>query len=61
MTSKTKDKAFRDLHESLTEWTCQYCKEVATTVRHGTAVCSHHSNLWTIGTDAAKLEATPIH
>jgi hypothetical protein len=40
---------FRDTHESLTEWTCGYCKQVAVTIRHGVAVCAQHKHLWTMG------------
>jgi len=59
MASKAKDKAFRDLHEALTEWTCQYCQEVAITIRQGAAVCSRHKHLWAIGSQTATLETPP--
>ena len=61
MKMKTKDKAFRDLHEALTEWTCQYCKEAATTIRHDTAVCSQHRHPWAIGIEVAALQASRSH
>jgi hypothetical protein len=61
MTGRAHDKVFRDLHEALTEWTCQYCKDVATTVRHGAAVCSQHSHPWAIGIELAALQASLNH
>jgi hypothetical protein len=61
MSSKIKEKIFRDLHEAFTEWTCQYCQEVATTVRQGAAVCSQHSHLWALGAETVQLEASRSH
>jgi hypothetical protein len=40
---ETRERAFRDRKEALTEWTCHYCPEVATTIRQGSAVCYHHA------------------
>jgi hypothetical protein len=61
MSRKSEEQAFRDLHEALTEWTCQYCPEAATTVRQGAAVCSRHSQLWAIGAETVQLEASRSH
>ena len=40
---ETRERAFRDRKEVLTEWTCHYCPEVATTIRQGAAVCWQHA------------------
>jgi Staphylococcal nuclease homologue len=40
---ETRERAFRDKKEVLTEWTCHYCPEVATTIRQGAAVCWQHA------------------
>ena len=61
MSTKIKEKTFRDLHEALTEWTCQYCQEVATTVRQGAAVCAQHSHVWALGAETVQLEASRSH
>lgn len=62
MANKPVDKPFRELHETLTEWTCGYCKQAATTVRQGVAVCSHHKHLWAVGRQPpVTLEAPPNH
>ena len=61
MSMKLHDKVFREVHETLTEWTCQYCQEVATTVRHGAAVCAQHSTLWAIGIEVTDLQAQRPH
>ena len=40
---ETRERAFRDRKEALTESTCHYCSEVATTIRQGAAVCWQHA------------------
>ena len=39
----TKEKVFKDREEAITEWTCHYCPEVASTIRQGAAVCPLHA------------------
>jgi hypothetical protein len=39
----TKEKVFRDREDAMTDWTCHYCPEVATTIRQGAAVCWLHA------------------
>ena len=56
---------FRDTHDNQ-EWTCEYCKQVATTIRHGVAVCPQHKHLWTVGAEPSSIvpappEASPNH
>jgi len=48
MAWKTVEVIFRDSHDSQ-EWTCGYCRKVATTIRQGVAVCAQHKDLWTVG------------
>jgi len=53
---------FRDTHETIQEWTCGYCKQVATTIRQGVAVCPQHRDLWTVGVQPpVQTEAAPNH
>jgi len=40
---ETREGAFRDRNEALTEWTCYYCPAVAITIRQGAAVCGQHA------------------
>jgi hypothetical protein len=42
---KNIDEIFRDQYEEITEWTCHYCSEVATTIRQGAGVCLSHAVL----------------
>lgn len=42
---KNIDEIFRDRYEEMTEWTCHYCSEVATTIRQGAGVCLSHAVL----------------
>ena len=46
MAIKAKDKMFRDQQVEITEWTCHYCPEVATTIRQGAPVCLFHVSSW---------------
>jgi len=39
----TKEKVCRATEEAVTEWTCHYCPDVATTIRQGAAVCWLHA------------------
>ena len=39
----TKEKVFRGTGEAITDRTCHYCPEVATTIRQGAAVCWLHA------------------
>jgi hypothetical protein len=48
MKKKNVEIIFRDTHDTQ-EWTCGYCKRVATTIRQGVAVCPLHKYLWTVG------------
>ena len=48
MGKKNVEIIFRDTHDTQ-EWTCGYCKRVATTIRQGIAVCPLHKYLWTVG------------
>jgi hypothetical protein len=52
MAKKYVEVIFRDTHENQ-EWTCGYCKQVATTIRHGVAVCALHKHLWMVGVEPA--------
>jgi hypothetical protein len=61
MMRKKQEQSFRDLHEALTEWTCQYCEQVATTVRQGVAVCSQHSSVWALGIEVPNWEVSRHH